>query len=608
MVIADQDGATAFARGAGSSALDWRAARRLRIDAPAFAVYASFALLIGLPLGLVLVQAVMPNLFDTGSADVRLSLEPLRRALSSPWVLTAIGHSLELSAVAAIFATMLGTAFAVVVQRLDIPGRRVLASVPWLVFLTPSYLKALAWVLLMAPGGYLAQLGLVSRPVIDRFFALPGLVMVQTLSLFPLATFVIGGALAGLGGEVEDAARLAGVGPVRIWLRINLPLVAPAIALSLIAIFAEVLSDFGMAATIARTAHFGVLTYGIYAAASDYPVDFALAGAQALILLSLVLAVVVADRVLRGKADPKLISGRTRPARTLRLGRWRWPVAAVAFAVSFLALVLPILAILGRALTRTLSGGLAVSNVDFSNLLLVLSPSSDANGALARSLGFALIAATLACAGALILSAELDRSRKVMRPLILGLSLGAVAIPGIVLGFGYILTWNRLPVFRDWPFPHYGDASLLVTGYVAAAIPYCLVIIMAAIGQLAPSLTDAARLAGIGRLQRLTKIVLPLIFVSLMTAFLFTFIRTIFELPISQLLVPLSGPPVPPLVINLFGDERDGLGSALSLVSMLAAGGGASLIWFVARRIGPGKTRSFFTRPANPLKVQKADQ
>src|SRR6202008_4395008 len=115
-----------------------------------------------------------------------------------------------------------------------------------------------------------------------------------------------------------------------------------------------------------------------------------------------------------------------------------------------------------------------------------------------------------ACVVALLLSVQLDRANRVMRPLILGLSLATIAIPGIVLGFGYILVWNPLPGFRDWPFPHYGDGSLLVLGYVAAALPYCLVVIQSAIGQLAPSLTDAARLQGVGATRRLLRITLPL--------------------------------------------------------------------------------------------------
>jgi len=577
-------GVAALARGPGRLATAGRRRVLAGVSVTPAIVYAVFAVLLGLPLLLVLVQAVVPGLFDLTAQSTAPSLAPLARALSSSRVAESVLHSLELAATTCVSATMLGGVFALLAQRCNLPFRRFIAVLPWLVFLTPSYLKALAWVLLMSPGGYLVQLGVLPPDVIRAFFGLPGLVFVQTLNLFPLATFVIGSAMAGLGSEYEDAARMAGARPLRIWLRINGPLLMPAIALSLIAIFAEVLSDFGMASTIARVANFRVLTYDIYAAASQYPVDFPMAGSQALILLLLVLAVVTGDRLLRRRADPRLISGRSKSMRVLDLGKWRWPVPGVMLAVATLALFLPLAAIIVRAFTRTLGGGLAWSNVSDGNLLTALTVGSDANTALLRSLAYACCTAIVACLGALVLAVELDRSRTVLKPLVLGLSLGAVAIPGIVLGFGYILMWNRLPVFRDWPFPHYGAGSLLVTGYVAAALPYCLVIIMGAIGQLAPSLSEAARLHGAGRLERLWRITLPLVLLAVATAFLLTLIRTVFELPISQMLIPQSGPPVPPMVTNLFGHDQDGLGSALSLVSMVIAGGGAGLVWLAFSR------------------------
>ena len=243
----------------------------------------------------------------------------------------------------------------------------------------------------------------------------------------------------------EDAARLAGAGPLTIWRKINLPLLAPAIALAMIAIFAEGLSDFGMAATIARNAHFELLTYGIYAAASDYPVNFPLAGTQALILLCLVVMVVLADRLLRRQTDAKLISGRSRPAKRYNIGAWRWLATGAALLVTFLAFLLPLAAIAVRAFAKTLGRGLAPHNFTTAHMLEVLTPGTVASGALVDRLAYAILAAILACAAALLLAVEVDRSTKVMRPLVLTISLGAVAIPGIVLGFGYILLWNRLP-------------------------------------------------------------------------------------------------------------------------------------------------------------------
>jgi iron(III) transport system permease protein len=171
-----------------------------------------------------------------------------------------------------------------------------------------------------------------------------------------------------------------------------------------------------------------------------------------------------------------------------------------------------------------------------------------------------------------------------LRAAVTGVSLGTIAIPGIVLAFGYILVWNRLPGFRDWPFPHYGQASLLVTGYVAAALPYCLIIILTAVGQLAPSLSDSARLYGHRAAARLIRVVLPLVLLSVVTAVLLTFIRTVFELPVSQLLIPQTGSPVPPYVVRLLGHDDDGLASALALVCMVGAGGISGLCWLLARK------------------------
>jgi iron(III) transport system permease protein len=587
-VVQNLGGAATLVRGAGIERfLPRRLFAQVGGVTGAVAIYAVFLLLIGLPLSLVLVQAVMPKLFDLQAASTAFSLEPLERAFASPRIAQSILNSLELAATVAVTTTALGGAFAVLVQRCNIPLRGIIAAAPWLVFLTPSYLKALAWVLLMSPGGYLAQMGLLPAGWSEAFFGISGLVFVHTLGLFPLACFIISSALAGLGSELEDAARLAGASPATIWSRINGPLLAPAIALSIIATFAEVLSDFGLASTIARTSNFGVLTYGIYSATSDYPVDFASAAAQALILLTLVLLVVMADRLLRRKADPRLITGRGRPVRRYELRAMRWPATTAALAIVFLALVLPITAVAMRAVSQTLGLGLSWDNVTLENVRSALAAGTPAHAGLLRSLGYAALAAVISTAVSLLLCVRLDKVHSIMRTIAVGLSLGAVAIPGIVLGFGYILVWNRLPGFRDWPFPHYGDGSLLVTGYVAAALPYCLVVILSAIGQLAPSLTDAARLQGVGAFRRLRAITVPLIFLSMVTAFLLTFIRTVFELPMSQMLIPLSGPVAPTLILKLFSHDQDGLACAIALLAMIFAGGGASLIWIVARRLQP---------------------
>ena len=547
------------------------------------AVGAAFVLLIGLPLGLILVQAFMPALFDPDNGPGSVSLAALANSLSDRRSVAAILHSMLLGGIAASSATIVGFIYALVVQRTDVRWRPALALTPWLVFLTPGYLKALAWVLLMAPRGYLAQFGLLPMAVQHAFFGLPGLVFVHTLNLFPLAYFIIAGAMTGLGGEFEEAARVAGASSWWAWIRINLPLLAPAVALAFLAIFAEVVADFGMAATIARTINFGLLTYSIFTATSDFPVDFGLAGSQALVLMSMLLVVLAGDRMLRRQRRLRLISGRSRQARPMRLGAARWPVTGAVLLVGVLAVYLPLVAIVLRAACRTLGQGLVPGNMTWRFLLQAITPDHAANTALLRSLGLAGLTALFTGVVALLLAWQIEQGGKLLRQAVLLVSVATIAIPGIVLGLGYILVWDRLPGFRDMPL--YGTWPLLVLGYVAAGLPYALVIVLAAISQISPNLIDAARLHGAGETARLTRIIMPLIALSLVTAVLFVFVRTVFELPMSEVLEPADGPPAPTLIVRLFGNDEDGLGSALSLVAILCTAASAGGIALIATRL-----------------------
>jgi iron(III) transport system permease protein len=565
-------------------------------------VFLTFFFLIGLPLLLVVMQVIFPDVFNPTNPNFLMSFGPLGRIFIVPRVYFAILHSVELASLVGILATLLGGSFALIVQRCDIPFRKTVGIIPWIVFLTPAYLKTVAWVLLMSPGGYLAEFGLLPPLTGPLFFAFPGLTLVHALGLFPFATFIIGTALRGLGSEMEDAARLGGVPLWRVWFKINLPLLAPALALSFIAIFAQVLSDFGLASTIARMSNFGVLTYEIYAATSSYPIDFPLAGTQSLVLLFLVTIAVLVDRLLRRKDDLKLISGRSRPSRDYKMGYWRWIVTSFAFFIAFISLILPVGAVIIRAITRTLSDGMALNNFTLTNLLEAGNINSLAFAALSNSLRYAAIASVISCLSAVSLALQLEGPGKFMRSSIMSLALASVAIPGIVFGFGYILMWNRLPLFKDIAFPHYGDASLLITGYVGVAIPYALIVVMSSIGQLAPSLNDSARLFGVGAFRRVMRITLPLIAFSVLTGFILNFIHIMFELPVSQMLIPRTESPAPIYILRLLNYDKDGLACALSLISMMIAGFAALVLWlgfrWLAARNGASNDGKWISAPS----------
>jgi ABC-type Fe3+ transport system permease subunit len=435
-------------------------------------------LLVGLPLGLVLVQAVIPGLFNLSGPDFMPSISALLAVALSPHLARGVVNTVLLGVVGAVISTVLGTALALLLSLTDVGGRRLWTTIPWLVFATPGYFKGLAWVLLMLPGGYLVQLGLLSPAIARAFFALPGLLMVMAFSLFPLPYFIVLARLQGLGGEYLDAARMASARPWRIVWRVVLPLLVPAIGLALLTTFAEVVGDFGIATTIARSMNFGLITYNIYAATASYPVDFPAAGAQALVLVALIAGSIVAAGMSGADKATRFVSGRNQALVRFRLRGWHAPALGALIVLGLGSVLLPLIAIAARAVTVSLGDGLAARNLSLAALRAVFDPSSESGQALLWSFAYSFAAAAIAVGFALIFAYEVSLAGRLTRLATSGLALVTVALPGIVLAFGYILVYDRLPGFRDLPL--YGSRLLVVIGYAAAALPYCLIFLSAA--------------------------------------------------------------------------------------------------------------------------------
>jgi len=543
-------------------------------------------LLIGLPLILVLVQAVLPKLFDPTAPSFEPDITALIRLVSSPRLFRGILNTILLGIVGAVTSTALGTALALILTLTDVRMPRVWLALPWVVFATPSYLKGLAWVLLMSQGGYLVYLGLFTPEGASAFFGPPGLLMVMAFSLFPVPYFIVRSRLQGLGGEFIDAARMASARPGQTIRRIVVPLLLPAIGLSLLTTFAEIVGDFGMANTIARSMNFGLLTYNIYAATASFPVDFAAAGAQALLLVVLVSGSVAATALSGADRETRFLSGRNRQLAKYRLGGWQPLMLLCLAALLFAAAIMPLFAIVVRAFTISLSGALSPDNLSLKAIRTVFDSSTTAGQALIWSFAYAFLAAVLAVAFSTLFAYRISLASRTTRLFSAGMAMVTVAIPGIILAFGYILLYNRLSGFRDTGL--YGSRLLLIIGYAAAALPYCLIFLWAALDRLGASLGEASRLSGASPMQHLRRIVLPLIRRAIIVAFGVTMIRSLFELPMSQFLMPSAGPALPALIVNDFTQDRDAVACAMALTALCIVG--------IIAAVG-----SLFSNSSNPL-------
>lgn len=425
----------------------------------------------------------------------------------------AAGNSLRVGIETGLAALVPGFAIAFLLERRTWRGSRWLAGGMWLVFLTPSYLLTTGWQILMA------QPSLQSGSVAALFYSEAGIVGLLAIKGLPFVSLTARAGWSLIGGEIGDAAQLHVRSP---WRRFGLVLrlLSPVAMAAFVIVFVEAIGDFGVAATLGAHIHLPLITYDIYARLARTPINFSAAAILSLMLLAMAgLALTV--HYLVGRRTPALLSGRSRPAPRPGLSRAETAgTAALLIVVAMVATVVPALALFGQA-----SEGDAAAGVTAAEM---------------ASLGYSASYATIASLLALVLATTLLHlnaggafSVRIMN----ALTIGAMAIPGLVLGAAYVIAFN------GW-LPLYGSPWLLVAAYVVGHLPVLMRLLEAPLRSTHASLSDAACLHGLGWRTRLVRIHLPILLRPMTWAWSVAFGSIFFELPLSSLLHPAGRAPL----------------------------------------------------------------
>jgi iron(III) transport system permease protein len=138
-------------------------------------------------------------------------------------------NSILMGLAVAVGASLIAVPLAFLTARTDMPLRRVISALVWVVFFTPSFVMASAWLVLVSTGGIIDQVHPLPGFVAANFFSIWGVIFILSMKLFPFVYLSMRAGLAGLGSEFSDAARTLGSGPWRAFLRVDLPLLLPAL-------------------------------------------------------------------------------------------------------------------------------------------------------------------------------------------------------------------------------------------------------------------------------------------------------------------------------------------------------------------------------------------
>jgi iron(III) transport system permease protein len=544
-----------------------------------------------LPCACFLLLAVSPRLFSQGSQWFTLTY--LHQALTGATAV-AVTNSLWVSGAAAALGVLLGFPIAWLAGRTTLPGRRLVSPVMWLVLLLPSWLPALGWERLVQQDGVMYRLGL-DWPWMTHLIMGPfGVVLLLGLRCVPFSYLAITAALAGLGQEFEDAARVHGASRAQA-MRLVVPILAPAIASALAIGFAESISDFGVAATLAYNSSFSLATYQLYAAIGNFPPSFPLAAGLAWLLVAAVaIPLALQARALRGRSYA-VLSGRTRQAVRRQLTRRGAATAAAAVGVFFVvALGIPGFGAVSGSLLADYGGSFRLTFANYHALFAQTNLAAAAGGGLIspleRSMVYATITATITVTLGFVAARLLSRKRTRATGALDYLLLASVALPGVVFGAGYIFAYN-LPVMSRLGINLYQTVTLLIIAYAASSLPTNARVLVGAVSQLQPSLTDAARAHGAGPVTAWARGVLPAVSRPIVMAWLYTFCAVFLELPLSQLLYAPGSPPSSIAIEDNLSNYHFGVGMAQAVLAVAIAFAAVGVVLGGYRLLAPAGWR-----------------
>lgn len=504
-----------------------------------------------------------------------LAARATRRAVAN--TLLASGGSVAVS-------LALGLVLALATGLFALRGRVAMTFLALSPLLIPSQTMALAWIELMgSTSPVLGPLGLApGAGTANPLYSGWGIALLMGIEHMPLVFIATRAALAGLPADLAEAGRMAGAGDGRIVARILLPLVLPAAGAGAVLAFAAAVGNFGVPALLGIPGRFPMLTTLIYQRLNGFgPAVAGQVAVLALILVAMALAALGLRAVLARRAVPVGSGAAMAP---LPPGRLRPVVEGGVWLLLIVIAVLPMLALIGTALSPALGVRLGPATLTAGNFADVL-----ANPAVGRAFGNSLLLSALAAAICAAVALPFAFLRVMARHpairLIDGLVDGPWVVPGTVVALAMILAF--LP-----PVPGigslYGTWGILLVAYLARFLPLVLRPVIAAAEGLEPALDEAARIVGAGPLRRMAAVFAPAVAPAAAAGAMLAAMTALNELTLSSLLWSSGNETIGVMIFALQYEGNSPAAAAVSVMAVALVLGIALLLDRLAGRLRPG--------------------
>jgi len=518
-----------------------------------------------------------------------LTLENYVSYFTNPRMFRSLTNSLIVSSVTTIITTILAFFFAYGLTRTTIRGKNIFYTISTLPLIAPSIIQGLALILLFGKNG------LITRYLFHtdwNIYGATGIIVAECLYCFPNALFILYTTLSAVDTRLDEAAESLGASPLKTFYKVTLPSAKYGIASAAALVFNLTITDFGVPVVIGG--NYSVLATEIYQQVIGMQ-RFNLGATISVILLIPSVAAFLLNYYLTKKSYA-LISGQARPflqpSRTFK--KWAFTIYCwvpcifilIVFATVFLGSFVKVwpydFSLTFKHYNFPSLGGIAPLWTKFWASIL----KGEWQAIIAykyapiwNSLWVSILVAIGGASLTLLAGYVVEKKKPKGEPILYTLSVWPAAIPGIVMGLGYILAFNK-PYFFI-----YGTFWIVIINIIICNFTLGVLSSIANLKQIDKSIEEAAVSLGADPITTFTRVVFPLTKTAFFSNMTFFFMRSMTTISAVIFLVSAKVKLAAIEIVFLDIDGRTASANAMCTIIILIVVG-----MLVAMRLITGKT------------------
>ncbi|WP_019879779.1 ABC transporter permease [Succinispira mobilis] len=548
-------------------------------------------LILFLAVGILVVVVAVPVLlifFNAFWVDGEFNLGDVIKILSEPETYQALVNSLIIATGTTIGSTIIGTFFAWLVTRTDLPYKSFMKSMFLVPFMLPSFIGALAWKMLLSPNA-----GFINTFFIKNFgfegpifniYSYIGIMLVEVMYLFPFVFIQVCGALERMDPTLEESARISGAGLLTITRKITIPLVMPSILSGALLIMLYSMAHFGTVAVLGiENGIFNIPTliyHKIHQSGGSFD-SIRTGTVLATVLVASAALIIWLQGKILGKGNYQIIGGKSFRPMELKLRGLRIPLLVLCLAYIGFTIVLPTVVIFLVGGLKTYGLSFTWDNLSIENYKFILFDYNVTKDAIFNSVSLGLGAALITMFAGVMISYVIVKMKVKGKGILEFLGMLPFSVPGSVIALGVILAWSG-----RYGINLYNTVWIILVAYIARYMAFSLKANSAALEQVHDSLVEASRSCGATMWQSLKDIVLPLVRPGMIAAFFLIFLPSLRELTVSIMLYSPTTRTIGVAIYTLNEDGETVVSAALAGIALILIVLGQMLINRLTKKAG----------------------